>query len=88
MPNKSHKNTFHQGKYQKKVEIKNAIVEWILMNLSLGVSISSWEVIIKACNLNTELKQKIYELSRNDAISSWRYIFLSLMQELMYIKYF
>ena len=46
MSNKSHKSTLHQKKTEK-VDIENVIVEWILINWSLGVSISSWEVIIK-----------------------------------------
>ena len=45
-------------KKSETVEIENAIVKWILMNSLLGVSIGSWEVIIKVCSLNTELKQK------------------------------
>ena len=63
-------------------------MEWILMNWSLGVSISSWEVIIKVCSLNTELKQKIKKRSRNDAISSLKRIFLHFVQALMNVKYF
>ena len=40
------------------------------MNRSLGASISSWEVIIKASCLNQDLKQKFKNL-RNGFISSW-----------------
>ena len=31
-------------------EVENEIVDWILINRSLGISVSSWEVIIKACS--------------------------------------
>ena len=31
-------------------EVENEIVDWILINRSLGIYVSSWEVIIKACN--------------------------------------
>ena len=69
--NKSHKNTLHQGKKSETVEIENAIVEWILMNWLQGVSISSWEVIIKTCSLNTELKNI-------GTLKKWCYKFLKI----------
>ena len=31
-------------------EVENEIVGWILINRSLGINVSSWEVIIKACS--------------------------------------
>ena len=31
-------------------EVENEIVDWILINRSLGISVSSWELIIKACS--------------------------------------
>ena len=52
----------------QKVETDNfevEIVEWILMNRLLGIVVSSWEVIIKACNLK-KLKQK-----RVSSIQKW-----------------
>ena len=39
-------------------EVENKIVYWILINRSLGISVSSWEVIIKVCSLNNTLKFK------------------------------
>ena len=73
MSNKSHNSTLHQGEKNKKLDIENVIGELILMNWSLGVSISSWEVIIKACNLNTELKQK-----KIGTLKKWCYNFLKI----------
>ena len=32
---------------QKTDEVENEIVGWILINRSLGISVSSWELIIK-----------------------------------------
>ena len=31
-------------------EVENEVVDWILINRSLGIYLSSWEVIIKACS--------------------------------------
>ena len=86
MSNKSHKVHFIKKKSET-IEFENAIIEWILMNWSQGVSISLWEIILKVCSLNIKIKknrnaQEIY------AISSWRYIFLPSIQALMYVKYF
>ena len=47
MLKKSHKRILHQDKTPKTIDIQNEIVEWKLMNRSQGVSISSWEVLIK-----------------------------------------
>ena len=69
--NKSHKSTLHPGRKPETVDIENEIVEWILMNRSLGVSISSWEVIIKACSLKPELNQKSIGI-----LKKWWYKFL------------
>ena len=61
---KSYKSKLRQGKNPETVDIENEIVELILMNLSLGVSISSMKFIIKACSLDTELKQNIRTLKK------------------------
>ena len=34
------------------------IVEWILMNRKLGITVTSWEVIVKASTIKEELKKK------------------------------
>ena len=39
--------------------IADELVEWILMNLSLGIAATLWEVIIKVCSLDESLKLKI-----------------------------
>ena len=31
-------------------EVENEIVDWILINRTLGISVSSWELIIKECS--------------------------------------
>ena len=54
MSDKSIKSTPHHG---RKVET-DEVVDWILINRSLGISVSSWEGIIKACSLNNTLKFK------------------------------
>ena len=58
MSDKFIKSTFHQGRKAETDEVENEIVDWILINRSLGISVSSWEVIIKACSLNNTLKFK------------------------------
>ena len=50
MSDKSIKSTLHHGRKAETDEVENEIVGWILINRSLGVSVSSWEVIIKACS--------------------------------------
>ena len=47
---KSIKSTLHQGRKAETDEVENEIVDWILINRSLGISVSNWEVIIKACS--------------------------------------
>ena len=47
---KSIKSTLHHGRKAETDEVENEIVDWILINRSLGISVSSWEVIIKACS--------------------------------------
>ena len=58
MSDKSMKSTLHHERKAETDEVENKIVDWILMNRSLGISVSSWEVIIKACSLNNTLKFK------------------------------
>ena len=58
MSDKSIKSTPHHGRNAETDEVENEVVDWILMNRSLGISVSSWELIIKACNLNNTLKFK------------------------------
>ena len=70
--NKSKKFTVHSGKKAETDSIEAEIVEWILMNRSLGVAVSSWEVIIKACNLKEDLKQKSVS-----PLQKWCYRFLT-----------
>ena len=41
---------FSSWKKAETDEVENEIVDWILINRSLGISVSSWEVIIKACS--------------------------------------
>ena len=53
MSDKSIKSTLNHGR-----KVENEIVDLILINRSLGISVSSWEVITKACSLNNTLKFK------------------------------
>ena len=50
--------TLHKGKMANTKEIEDELVEWILVNRSLGIPVTSWEVIIKACSLDESLKLK------------------------------
>ena len=50
MSDKSIKSTPHHGRNAETDEVENEVVDWILMNRSLGISVSSWELIIKACS--------------------------------------
>ena len=45
MSDKSIKSTLHHGRKAETDEV----VDWILINKSLVISVSSWEGIIKAC---------------------------------------
>ena len=58
MSDKSIKSTPHHGRNAETDEVENEGVDWILMNRSLGISVSSWELIIKTCSLNNTLKFK------------------------------
>ena len=58
MSDKSIKSTLHHGRKAETVEVENEIVDWILINRSLEITVSSWKVIIKACTLNNTLKFK------------------------------
>ena len=50
MSDKSIKSSPHHGRKAETDEVENEIVDWILINRSLRISVSSWEVIIKACS--------------------------------------
>ena len=65
MSDKSIKSTPHHGRKAETDEV----VDWILMNRSLGVSVSSWEVIIKAFSLNNTLKSKTLKTYKNSVIN-------------------
>ena len=58
MSDKSIKSTLHHGRKAETDEVENEIVDWILINRSLGISVSLWEVIIKVGSLNNTLKFK------------------------------
>ena len=42
------KNLTKRNKVNTK-DIEDELIEWILINKSLGIPVTSWEVIIKAC---------------------------------------
>ena len=58
MSDKSIKSTLYHWRKAETDEEENEIVDWILINRSLGISVSSWELIIKECSLNNTLKFK------------------------------
>ena len=58
MSGKSIKSALHHGRKAETDEVENEIIDWILINRSLGVSVSSWEVIINECSLSNTLKFK------------------------------
>ena len=67
MSDKSIKSTLHHGRKAETDEV----VDWILINRSLGISLSSWEVIIKACYLNNTWKSKTLKTCKNGVINFW-----------------
>ena len=69
MSDKSIKSTPHHGRKAETDEVENKIVDWILMNRSLGISVSSWEVIIKECSINNTLKFKNIKTCKNGVIN-------------------
>ena len=72
MSDKSFKSTLHHGRKGETDEVENEIVDWVLINRSLGISVSSWEQIIKACSLNNTLKFKNIK-----NLQKWCYKFLT-----------
>ena len=68
MADKSIKSTLHHGRKAETDEVENEIVDWILINRSLAISVSSWELIIKACSLNNTLKFKNIKTYKNGVI--------------------
>ena len=79
MSDKSIKSTFHHGRKGETDEVENEIVDWILINRSLGISISSWEIIIKACSLNNTLKFKNIKNLQNGVINFWFNLFFFIV---------
>ena len=47
---KSIKSSLHHGRKEETDEVENEIVDRMLINRSLGISVCSWEVIINACS--------------------------------------
>ena len=61
--------TQHKGKKVDTKDIKDELVEWILMNWTLGIAITLWEVIFKTYKLDESLK--IYKwLTENNLIQN------------------
>ena len=58
----------HSGKKPETDDIDDEIVEWILMNRKLGITVISWEVIVKASIIKEELKKKDWVHSKKGAI--------------------
>ena len=58
LSDKSIKSALHYGRKAETEKEENEIVDWILINRSLGISVRSWELIIKVCSLNDTLKFK------------------------------
>ena len=56
---KSKTKTLHKRKRQIQKNIEDGLDEWILMNRSLGILATLWEVIIKAFSLDESLKLKM-----------------------------
>ena len=68
---KSMTKTLHKDKKANTKDIEDELVEWILMNRSLGIAVTSWEVIIKACSFDESLK-----LKNVNTLQNWCYRFL------------
>ena len=71
MSDKSIKSTLHHGRKAETDEVENEVVDWILMNRSLGISVSSWELIIKACSKTILSNSKILKTYKNSVINFW-----------------
>ena len=65
MSDKSIKSTPHNGRNAETDEV----VDWILMNRSLGISVSSWELIIKACSKTILSNSKTLKTYKNSVIN-------------------
>ena len=61
----------HKGKKTDTKDIEDELFELILMNRALGIAVTSWEVIIKACKLDESLKIK-----NINTLQNWCYRFL------------
>ena len=69
MSDKSIKSTPHHGRNAETDEVENEAVDWILMNKSLGISVSSWELIIKACSKTILSNSKTLKTYKNSVIN-------------------
>ena len=69
--NKSTKMIMHSGKKPETDDIDDEIVEWILMNRKLGITVTSWEVIVKASAIKEETKEKKLECTPKVVLSAF-----------------
>ena len=49
----------HSGKKLETDDIDDEIVEWILITRNLGITVTIWEVIVKASTVKEQLKKKL-----------------------------
>ena len=68
MSDKSIKSTPHHGRNTETDEVENEVVDWILINRSLGINVSSWELIIKACSKTILSNSKTLKTNKNSVI--------------------
>ena len=52
-------------------DIDDEIVKWILVNRKLGITVTSWEVIVKASTIKEELKTKKLECTPKVVLSAF-----------------
>ena len=71
MSDKSIKSTPHHERNAETDEVENEVVDLILMNRSLGISVSSWELIIKACSKTILSNSKTLKTYKNSVINFW-----------------
>ena len=52
------KKIMHSGNKHENDDIKDEIVKWMLMNRKLRITVTLWEVIVKASTIKEKLKRK------------------------------
>ena len=65
---KNSKMAMHSEKKTETEDIDDNVVEWILMNRKIGITVTSWEAFVEAWSLNEAVKKKSMNAHQNGVI--------------------